>query len=194
MLTCQVGGKTHIHAKYAGWFGAHCCVFALFAAQAPGLSVMATEPSCGEQTGSWYLVKSRSCWKWDCPLFALLPALLLSHLPHTWGDACTMAVQAFISTVLCIWQPFCPHLLGCDAVTVCSMQSWTCLHWEISFLATGHHAGNTPLLLPHAPSSTSTPSALSHRAQRLYGQARNLGPAFPNFRGDLVVATSQLII
>lgn len=84
VLTCQVGGRTHILAKYAGWFSAHCCVFALFAAQAPGLSAMATEPSCGKQTESWSLIKSRSCWKWDCPS-ALLAALLLSHLPHTWG-------------------------------------------------------------------------------------------------------------
>lgn len=105
-----------------------------------------------------------------------------------------MAVQALISALMCISQPFCPHILWCDSVTVCSMQGWTCLPQEISFFAMGHHAGNTALLMPHVPSRTSSPSAFSHRAQCLHAQAKNLGPAFTNFRADLGAAASQLII
>lgn len=191
VLTCQVSGKTHTHAKHAGWFSAHCCVFALFAAQAPGLSVMATEPSCGEQTESWYLLKSRSCWKWDCLLCpacctpAFPSASLLGGCMHH-GSAdiflnSSVRLTAFLSTYFRVWHHHCVF------------------NEELDLFALGDilSCNGTPCwkhTLADATCSTSTPSALSHRAQCLYAQAKNLGPAFPNFRVDLGVATSQLII
>lgn len=92
VLTCQVGGKTHTRAKYPGWFSAHRCVFALFAARgcpALVLSATAAEPSCGEQRESRCLVKPGSPWKWGCPRFALLSALPLPICPMP-GEGCTL--------------------------------------------------------------------------------------------------------
>lgn len=60
-------------------------------------------------------------------------------------------------------------------------------------LCMGNRAGNTPVLMPHALSSTGTPSALSHVAPCLCAQAKNPGPAYPNFWGDLIAATSQVM-
>lgn len=130
VLTCQVGGKTHTLAKYAGWFSAHCCVFALFAGQAPGLSVIAIEPFCGEQTESRYLIKFRSCWKWDCPLcpacctpaFPSAPRLGGMHAP--WQcNYLSQQFYAFDGLFVHIFKGVTPSLCAqCRAGLVCTKE------------------------------------------------------------------------
>ena len=142
VLTCPVGGKPHTPAKYPGWFSAHCCVFALFAARgcpAPVLSAMVAEPSCREQRESRCLLKPRSPWKWGCPHFALLSAIPLPICPVP-GGGCTcrgsggvyldpsVHLTAFFSTFFRVLHRQCVFNVGLDLFVT---------HREIFFLARG---------------------------------------------------------
>lgn len=125
------------------------------------------------------------------PLEVGVPPLCLA--PHTPASHPPCALQgcvchgSSISTLLCVWRPFCPHFFHIcrQCVFNAGLAFFPCV---------GHRAGNVPVLMLHASSSTSTPSALSYVALCLCAQVKNPGSAFPNFRGDLIVAGSQVII
>lgn len=78
--------------------------------------------SCGEQMESWYLIKSRSCWKWDCPLCpacctpAFPSAPLLGGCIHH-GSAgiylsSSVHLTAFLSTYFRMWHRHCVFNAG----------------------------------------------------------------------------------
>lgn len=56
------------------------------------------------------------------PPFCLAPHTPASHPPCALGGC--VCRGSSISTLLCIWRPFCPHFFGPYIVNVCSMQGW----------------------------------------------------------------------
>lgn len=128
-----------------------------------------------------------------------LPSSLRSCFPSALclgGNACAMAAGGiYLDSAVRLTAFLSTFFLEGYIVGVCSMQSWPCLPHTGKFSSL-HGASCWKYARPNATRVEQHWQPLLYLTWRWHpcAQAKNLGPAFPDFRGGLIIATSQVII